>query len=560
VGYLQQLADASSEQSVWEVAQGVFGDLLRQQERLHELEAQMADPDLRDRAMGRYSQKLADFEMAGGYTYEVEMRRVLGGLGFGQDDWSKPLSLLSGGQRTRAQLARLLLSQPDLMLLDEPINHLDLQATEWLEEYLANWQGSLIVVAHDRYFLDRVANRVWELSFGQLEAYNGNYSQYARVHQERQARRWQEYRQQQRSIKDTEEFIRRNKAGQRAAEARGRLKRLEHQERLERPRQQRTMHWDLKSQVRGGNQVMVAHDLRVGYDRTLLECPDLLLLRGERVAILGPNGCGKTTLLKTILGEVPARSGEVRLGPSIHVAYLAQGHEDLDEGRTVLEEILEVKNLPLPQARTYLGRFLFSGDDVFKAIGSLSGGERGRVALAKMALQGANLLLLDEPTNHLDIDSQELLERVLEGFDGTILFVSHDRYFIDALATQVWAVENCRLVVVEGNYTAFQQWQRAQTIQDEVGRVAEAKPAARRIGGEDERMALRLARQREQRRAGLEEEIQHLETRLSSLTTELEQATESQRLDRLYELGHEYADVQEKLQQSLDEWVGVGGE
>jgi ATP-binding cassette subfamily F protein 3 len=520
----------------------------------------MAVPESCDQAMESYSQLLEQFELAGGYTYELEIKRVLEGLGFAEADFDKPLGILSGGQRTRAQLARLLLNQPDLLLLDEPVNHLDLQATEWLEEYLAAWPGTLLVVAHDRYFLDRVANRVWEMSFGALEIYSGNYSHYAEVREQRQARRRAEYQEQQQIIAETEEFIRRYKAGQRSAQARGRQKRLERLERLDRPREERTMEFGLKSQARGGNNVLVARGLQVGYGHPLFSGADLLLLRGERVAVLGPNGSGKTTFLRTILGEVPPLSGEVRLGPSIRVAYLVQGHEDLDEDNTILDEILSVKNLPVEQARGLLGRFLFTGDDVFKRIRHLSGGERGRVALAKITLEGANFLLLDEPTNHLDIASQEMLERVLGEFDGTILFVSHDRYFTDALATQVWAVEDGRVRVYEGNYSTYLEQKRAEKVRVLARSVEKQGAGFEREQETAQRQALRLLRQKEERRVSLESEIHRLEARLSALTVELEEASQAQRLDRLYDLGREYADVQEELNHSLEQWAAVGEE
>jgi len=442
IGYLSQNADLQSERTVYTEMLEVFSDLRVQQAMLHQLESEMADPQHHERAMARYGELQVAFELAGGYTYEQEIKRVLRGLGFGEADWQKPLSLLSGGQRTRAQLAQLLLLKPDLLLLDEPTNHLDLQATQWLEEYLTQWQGSLLVVSHDRYFLDKVANRVWEMGFGALDHYTGSYSQYVQLRSERQMLRQAQYEAQQEHIARTEDYIRRYKAGQRSRQAKGREKRLSRLERLERPNEQKTIKFRLASKVRGGNQVLVLQGLQVGYDRTLLRFNDLLLMRRERAALLGPNGCGKTTFLKTIIGEVPPLAGQVRSGASVHVAYFAQGHEKLHDENTVLEEILQVKNLSLEVARGFLGRFLFSGDDVFKPIAHLSGGERGRVALAVLSLQGANFLLLDEPTNHLDIQSQELLEHVLQDFDGTILFVSHDRYFIDALATQVWVVED----------------------------------------------------------------------------------------------------------------------
>jgi ATP-binding cassette subfamily F protein 3 len=556
IGYLSQRADLQSERTLYEEMDQVFADLHKQQRRLHQLEREMANPEQREKALARYGELLQQFELAGGYHYPQRIKRVLTGLNFGEADFDQSLALLSGGQRTRAQLAKLLLTDPDLLLLDEPTNHLDLQGTQWLEEYLSQWDGSLMVVAHDRYFLDRVANRVWEMGFGTLEQYSGNYSHYVEQRAERTRLRQAQYRAQQEHIVRTEEFIRRYKAGQRTREAKGREKRLKRLERLERPKQHRTIQFKLVSKARGGNNVLTSNHLKVGYEQPLITFPDLLLLRGERAALLGPNGCGKTTFLKTIVGKVPPLAGQAKVGINVHVAYFAQGHEQLNENSTVLDEILDVKDLPLEQARGFLGRFLFSSDDVFKPIAQLSGGERGRVALAILALQGANFLLLDEPTNHLDIPSQELLEQVLHDFEGTILFVSHDRFFIDALATQVWVVEDDgQLHVYEGNYSSYQE------------QVEEEKAKARRsLTTEDQRRPIQqqeiarrrmeiAARQRQIRRAELEDEIHQLETTLASLTRELELASRSQRVDRVYDLGREYESVQEQLQFRLDEWA-----
>jgi ATP-binding cassette subfamily F protein 3 len=555
-GYLSQLPDLQARGTLYQEMVDVFAELRAQQAQLRRLEHQMVDPQRREKAMERYGELLQRFELAGGYEYEQQIRHVLTGLGFVEADFDKPLALLSGGQRTRAELARLLLSGSHLLLLDEPTNHLDLQATEWLEQYLAQWNGSLVVVAHDRYFLDKVANRVWEMSSGSLERYRGNYSHYVAVRAQRRAELQDEYEAQQEHIARTEEFVRRYKAGQRSREAKGRQKRLQRLERLERPQQQRALAFKLATKVRGGNNVLVARGLQVGYDRPLIKCPDLLLLRGQRAALLGPNGCGKTALLKTIMAQVPPLAGEVTIGTNVQPAYFAQGHEHLHEENTVLEEILGVKNLPLQQARGFLGRFLFSGDAVFKPIADLSGGERGRVALAVLALQGANFLLLDEPTNHLDIQSQELLEQVLQDFDGTILFVSHDRYFIDALATQIWAVDNAQLRVYTGNYSAYMEQLREERAEAEIeARADDQKRSKQRA--KQEQQATPKTRNQETERAELEEEIQQLETRLGLLGRELELASRAQRVDRVYDLGREYANVQEQLQRRLEEWAGV---
>jgi len=549
-GYLSQRADVATERPLYDEMLQVFDSLRAQQDQLRQLEQRMADPEQRAQAMQRYGELLQAFELAGGYTYELEIRRVLSGLGFAEEDYSKPLELLSGGQRTRAQLAKLLLQKPDLLLLDEPTNHLDLQATEWLEEFLGQWKGSLIVVAHDRYFLDKVANRVWEMGFGQMDQYRGNYSAYAEARRLRMAQRQAEYDAQQEHIAKEQDFIQRYGAGQRSREAKGREKRLQRLDRAERPRHQKTMSFSLSTRARGGNNVLVTRSLQVGYERPLIECPNLLLLRRERAALLGPNGCGKTTLLKTLLGEIPPLAGEFTIGANVQVAYFAQGHENLDDENTVLDEILKVKNLPLEQARGLLGRFLFSGDDVFKSVASLSGGERGRVALAALTLHGANFLLLDEPTNHLDIPSQELLEQVLQDFAGTILFVSHDRYFIDALATQVWLVQDGRLRVYEGNYSDYMEQARQEALQ-----AQETRPAPRRKRPPQEARGDGSAlRQAQERRAELEAEIERLEGRLSALSRELEQASRAQHVNRVYDLGREYAQVEQQLQQRLEEW------
>jgi ATP-binding cassette subfamily F protein 3 len=583
VGYLSQKAAFESTRTVYQEMDAVFADLHAQQERLHELEHEMANPEHHEKAMERYGELLQLFELAGGYTYEQEIKRVLLGLGFAETSFDKPLSLLSGGQRTRARLAQLLLLKPDVLLLDEPTNHLDLQATQWLEEYLQQWSGSFVVVAHDRYFLDQVANRVWEMNAGTLEQYSGNYSHYVQLSAERRARQQAEFEAQQEYVARTEDFIRRYKAGQRSREARGRETRLARIERLQRPMGQKVMKFALSSRVRGGNHVLTIRGLTVGYGQPLIRFPNLLLLRGERVALLGPNGCGKTTFLKSIVGEVPPLAGEAKVGANVQVAYLAQGHENLHEGATILDEILTVKNLPLEQARGFLGRFLFSGDDVFKTIANLSGGERGRVALAVLALQGANFLLLDEPTNQLDIQSQEMLEQVLDKFDGTILFVSHDRYFIDALATQVWVIVGtpssfrptasaCRGGTARvlggdggqarayvGNYSAHLEQAQAEKAQAEGALPARKRGQQRHVDLEQQR-AQKLARQREEKRAELEVAIDQLETRLSTLTQELEQASRAQRIAELYDLGRDYADVQEELQQRMEEWAAVAGE
>ena len=567
VGYLPQDPDLSGERTLYGEMLTAFRDLLAMQERLRDLESAMADPESGDEVMLLYDKLLHEFETAGGYLYESQIRRVLGGLSFGEEEYDYPLNMLSGGQRTRALLGRLLLEDPDLLLLDEPTIYLDLSAMEWLETYLVEWPKALVVVSHDRYFLDVVATRVWDMESRQIEQYRGNYSHYVETKVERVTRRKVEYEAQQKKIKKAEDFIRRYKAGERTKEARSREHMLKRLKRLERPRKMRSMALSLESHVRGGDVVLSSRNLQVGYRDSLAEgvessllfsSGDLLLIRGARVAFLGPNGSGKTTFIRTILGEIPPFSGSVSLGQNVHVGYLAQTHASLDPESTILDQILEVKNLPLGQARSLLGRYLFSNDDVFKRIGDLSGGERSRVALAMLTLRGANLLLLDEPTTHLDISAQEVLQRVLADFDGTIIFVTHDRYLVNGVASEVWEIRDGRLWTYRGNYTDYleareKEKRREETrasagVSRQVKRQPKARPGARR------------GAQNLQRVSGLEETISELEGRLVVLEKELNAASVALDRERVQRLSVEYQGVQTELEGCLEQWAKLSAE
>ena len=496
VGYLPQDPPPAGDETLHAAMLRVFDGLRDQGAALTELEHRLAD--VASRSNGDYDALLAEyghaqtaFEVAGGYTYETRIRQVLGGLGFNEDEHAKQMAHLSGGERTRALLAQILLQEPDLLLLDEPTNHLDLEAVEWLEEKLLHWPGAIVVVAHDRYFLDKVATRVWDMNYGVVETYRGNYTAFHGQREMRRERQRREWESQQEFVAKTEDFIRRNLAGQRTKEAQGRRTRLErflHDEAIDRPQDQKTIRLGLTTQIRSGDLVMATKDLAVGYDRPLFHCPNVEVYRGDRVALIGPNGAGKTTLLKTVLGQVKPLGGRVRFGASVEVGYLAQAQAGLDPDETVLDAILDVQNLPISQARNFLGQFLFSGDDVFRTIGTLSGGQRSRVALARLTLHGANLLLLDEPTNHLDLDTQEILEQVLRQFPGTILLVTHDRYLVQALATHIWRVAGDELSAYKGNYEVYLRQRAAE---------AEAKVE---VKAEDEAPEYDRERAREERR------------------------------------------------------------
>jgi ATP-binding cassette subfamily F protein 3 len=564
VGYLEQHASlVSQEKTLWALALTAFSELRQQEAEVRALEATLAQVDPPDTdLLQRYGELQAQFEHAGGYIYELTINQVLSGLGFSREDYDTPLTQFSGGQQSRAHLAKLLLEQPDLLLLDEPTNHLDLQSVEWLENYLYHWPKAFVAVSHDRYFLDKVANRVWELSFGEVETYRGNFSHYVQQRSDRFERRLKEYEAQQEFIAKEEDFIRRNLAGQRTKEAQGRRKRLDRLPRLDRPRDYKTLNLSLRAPLRSGDLVLATHDLQVGYPDgpTLFTCPDLEIKRGNRIALIGPNGAGKTTFIKTILGQLPPKAGAVRFGSGVEVGYFAQTHASLNLEATVLEEILTVENLPIGEARNYLGGFLFSGDDVFKPIKALSGGERSRVALAKLTLTGANFLILDEPTNHLDIPAQETLESGLRRFTGTILLTSHDRYFIDAVATHVWALEpeTQGVTVVEGGYSLYLGLREVPgNLALSNGSDPEAKSDSQRQR-EQTKAEKREADKKAKQVAEIEDLISATETKLNHLAQQLEAASydsSSGNVSKLQRLSQEYQDTAAKLEDLLNKWT-----
>ena len=554
VGYLPQEARLDAPHTVWQECLNALQHLTRMQADLQEMENALEKDGANEDLLARYGALQSRFDYLGGYTYETDIERTLTGLGFSPDEFQKPIRMLSGGQRTRALLARLLLSDPDVLLLDEPTNHLDIQAIEWLENYLKNWQGAAVLVSHDRYFLDQVATLIWEMTPA-LEEYRGNYSAYLLQREERYERQLKEYEAQQEFIAREEDYIRRNIAGQNTRQAQGRRKRLERlleDARLAPPQRSRRIHFNMRAAQRSGDLVVRTYGLRVGYPddgRVLIHVPDLVLRRGECAAVMGPNGAGKTTFLKTLLGDLAPLAGEVAIGASVQVGYFAQAHERLHSSWTLLREIQHAAPQMMEgEARDYLAKFLFSGDDVFKEVNVLSGGERGRLAMACLALQGANLLLLDEPTNHLDLPSQEILQRILAEFSGTVLLITHDRYLVDAVATQIWEVlpEDQSMLIFEGNYSQYRSRQA-----EEGGSVAEEhKEEKSKTTGQprpegSKRLNPRLLRELEANISALEEELAEVGAKLENPL----EATES-----VADLGSQYVSVKGRLDEAWEKW------
>lgn len=561
-GYLPQTTDFSSKKSLWQVCEEAFKPVIEMQANLKKMEKELAASPQDTDLLNRYGELQHLFELRGGYNYETQIRQTLTGLSFPELEWQRPLEQLSGGQRTRALLAKLLLEQPDLLFMDEPTNHLDIQAIEWLESALRDWPGSVLIISHDRYFLDQVVSTIWEM-VPQLETYRGNYSAYLTQREERYVRQIKEFEAQQAFIEKEEDFIRKNIAGQNTRQAQGRRKRLERllaDARISAPTHQNQMHFQLKSGGRSGDLVIRTESVQVGYPddkKVLIELPDLVLLRGECAAIIGPNGAGKTTLLKTLLGILPPLHGEATLGAGVQIGYFAQAHEDLHPDWDLIKEIQATAPGMLPgEVREYLAKFLFTEDDVYKKVAQLSGGERGRLALACLALKGANLLLLDEPTNHLDISSQEILQTMLSSFNGTILLVSHDRFLIDALATQIWYIhrENTQMDLFSGSYSEYRRWQQEHTANNSGSNPGITSTPEKPIPTleKNKKGTSNRERQRLARIGELEAGIANAESDLAETTLSMDQASGD--VLRMQSLTEKYIQLEKTIAALMSEW------
>ncbi len=531
LGYLAQHQDCPSDQTVYDTLLEVKKEVLALEERLRELEISMklAEGEELSRLMDSYARISHEFELRNGYAYKSEITGVLKGLGFTEEDFTKQVRTLSGGQKTRVFLGRLLLSKPDIILLDEPTNHLDMESIAWLETYLLNYPGSVLIVAHDRYFLDRVVTKIIEIDQGQVSVFSGNYSSYAEKRAMLRDAKMKEYLNQQAEIKHQEAVIQKLRSFNREKSIRraeSREKLLSKIERVDKPTEASSaMHIRLEPRIMSGNDVLTVRELSKSFgDNRLFSNVSFEIKRGERVAVIGGNGTGKTTLLKIINGLLPADSGDIRLGSRVNIGYYDQEQQVLHMEKTLFDELQDAyPDMDNTQVRSVLAAFLFTGDDVFKLVGDLSGGERGRVSLAKLMLSESNLLILDEPTNHLDIVSKEILENALNGYTGTVLYVSHDRYFINKTATRILDLTGQTFVNYIGNYDYYlekrDQLTAAYTASAEASSDGSPSGSASAEGADTKAdwKAQKEAQARERKRlndlARTEEEIAALENR-----------------------------------------------
>lgn len=572
LGYLAQNSTVDTSHTIYEELLSVKADLLRLEEKIRECENNMkhADGDALEDLMKQYTSLTHAFETGGGYLYRSELVGVLKGLGFTEDEFSKPVATLSGGQKTRVALGRLLLQNPDLIILDEPTNHLDMNSIAWLETYLLNYKGAVLIVSHDRYFLDRIAGKVIEIDQSKATTFMGNYSDYAVKKEQLRVAAWNAYMNQQREIKHQEEVIEKLKSFNREKSikrAESREKMLDKIEVIEKPSEVRTdMKLTLMPRILSGNDVLTVEHLSKSFDsHKLFTDVNFEIKRGEHVAIIGDNGSGKTTLLKILNGLVPADQGTFRLGSNVEIGYYDQEHHVLHSEKTLFEEISDdYPYLNNTQIRNVLAAFLFTGEDVFKRISDLSGGERGRVSLAKLVLSNANFLILDEPTNHLDIMSKEILEDALNGYEGTILYVSHDRYFINRTAHRILDLTEGQFVSYVGNYDYYLEKHDTvmAAIEASTPQSVDADNTAATKAAESEVKLDWKAQKEEQARLRkkendlkkCEEKIAELEARISEIDTEMSDPAIGTQVAKLQELTKEQAACQEQLEKLYEQW------
>lgn len=563
VGYIAQENALDEDKTIWDEMLTVFDNLIEKNKRITKMQEQIAEHPEDEDLLKRYDQLAYDFEQEGGFTYQAEIKSILNGFNFKENTWQKVIGTLSGGEKTRLAFVKLLLQKPPVLLLDEPTNYLDLDTLDWLEAFLKNYQGAIITVSHDQYFLDHLANQIFELNFGKLTTFKGNYSQYVKERELMNNQQEAAYEKQQEKIKKEEEFIQKNLVrASTTKRAQSRRKALDKMERIKPPKHKQKVRINFTSDRPSGKEVLIAKDLTIGYpDKTMVSDIDFQVNKNDRVAIIGPNGIGKSTLLKTIMKKLEPKDGSIKYGASLDIGYYDQELQSLDPSKTVLDTIWDRhKTMPEKDVRSILASFLFTAEDIDKTVGQLSGGQKARLTLTVLSLEKDNFLLMDEPTNHLDIEAKEVLEQALDTYDGTLLFVSHDRYFINELANKIISVRNGHAKIYNGNYSYYldEKAKQAAAVQEAEAEQTESTTSANQNKGKlsYQEQKARDSQKRKLERAVSEAEarIEKLEAEEQEIQTEMANPDIAASFEKLGPLQEKLSAVQEQLEQANNDW------
>lgn len=565
VGYIAQENGLDEDKTIWDEMLTVFNDLIEKNKKITKMQEQIADHPEDEDLLKRYDQLAYDFEQEGGFTYQAEIKSILNGFNFKENTWNKVIGTLSGGEKTRLAFVKLLLQKPPVLLLDEPTNYLDLDTLDWLEAFLKNYQGAIITVSHDQYLLDHLANQIFELNFGKLTTFKGNYSQYVKERELMDSQQEAAYEKQQEKIKKEEEFIQKNLVrASTTKRAQSRRKVLDKMERIKPPKHKQKVRINFTSERPSGKEVLIAKDLTIGYpDKVMVSDIDFQVNKNDRVAIIGPNGIGKSTLLKTIMKKLEPKGGSIKYGVSLDIGYYDQELQSLDPSKTVLDTIWDRhKTMPEKDVRSILASFLFTAEDIDKTVGQLSGGQKARLTLTVLSLEKDNFLLMDEPTNHLDIEAKEVLEEALDNYDGTLLFVSHDRYFINELANKIISVRDGHAKIYNGNYSYYldEKAKQAAAAQEAEAQKAETEttPAASQNKGklsyQEQKARDSQKRKLERAVSDAEAKIEKLEAEEKEIQTEMANPEIAASFEKLGPLQEKLSAVQKQLDQANNDW------
>ena len=563
VGYIAQENALDEDKTIWGEMLTVFDNLIEKNKRITKMQEQIAEHPEDEDLLKRYDQLAYDFEQEGGFTYQAEIKSILNGFNFKENTWQKVTGTLSGGEKTRLAFVKLLLQKPPVLLLDEPTNYLDLDTLDWLEAFLKNYQGAIITVSHDQYFLDHLANQIFELNFGKLITFKGNYSQYVKERELMNNQQEAAYEKQQEKIKKEEEFIQKNLVrASTTKRAQSRRKALDKMERIKPPKHKQKVRINFTSDRPSGKEVLIAKDLTIGYpDKTMVSDIDFQVNKNDRVAIIGPNGIGKSTLLKTIMKKLEPKDGSIKYGASLDIGYYDQELQSLDPSKTVLDTIWDRhKTMPEKDVRSILASFLFTAEDIDKTVGQLSGGQKARLTLTVLSLEKDNFLLMDEPTNHLDIEAKEVLEQALDNYDGTLLFVSHDRYFINELANKIISVRDGHAKIYNGNYSYYldEKAKQAAAVQEAKAEQTESTTSANQNKGklsyQEQKARDSQKRKLERAVSDAEARIEKLENEEQEIQTEMANPDIAASFEKLGPLQEKLSAVQEQLDQANTDW------